>query len=111
MSNERELVGHIVRCWTAQKGLPHIGGVGIGRVEHGKCSCSPVEYCIHLHTQVEGVLSSLPGRRQTRMQVVRVRTDKGQKIVGILIPAPYKKAIITKLTEESSHTSVDNYEN
>ncbi len=31
---------------------------------------------------VEGVLASLPGGHATRMQIIRMRTDEGQRIVG-----------------------------
>ncbi|VDO93835.1 unnamed protein product [Soboliphyme baturini] len=55
---------------------------------------------------VENMLSSLPGRRQARMQIVRVRAEQGQKIVGILIPSLCVQTLIQRLTAESSRVYV-----
>jgi len=35
-------------------------------------------------TKVESVLASLPGGNATRMQIIRLRTDDGKRIVGKL---------------------------
>lgn len=48
-------------------------------------------------TKVEGVLASVSGSN-VKMQIVRLRTDDGQRIVGLIIPANCVSALISLLS-------------
>ena len=51
-------------------------------------------------TKVEAVLASLPGGHATRMQIIRLKTDEGLRIVGEFLEAlnaKVKQIIILKL--------------
>ena len=45
-------------------------------------------------TKVEAVLASLPGGHATRMQIIRLKTDEGLRIVG-----EFLEALNTKVTK------------
>uniref|UniRef100_A0A915KSP7 Uncharacterized protein n=1 Tax=Romanomermis culicivorax TaxID=13658 RepID=A0A915KSP7_ROMCU len=57
---------------------------------------------------VESVLCGFStAKRPGIMQIVRVRTEKNQKIVGILIPNIHVKNVVSRLTDEASRTYVE----
>jgi hypothetical protein len=61
-------------------------------------------------SKIENSLSSLTGYNQFRLQIIRVKTNDNQKIVGCVIPNKCVKQIETVLGSMSSKTSVLNYD-
>ncbi|XP_050408900.1 protein strawberry notch homolog 1 [Patella vulgata] len=55
-------------------------------------------------SKVESVLASMPGGTSSKMQIIRLRTEDGQKIVGSLIPGNCVKPLINILSQGSTKT-------
>ena len=62
-------------------------------------------------TRVENLLSSLTGSSQFRLQIIRVKTDDNQKIVGCVIPTMCLKQIDALLNSMSNNTYIQNHTN
>ena len=60
-------------------------------------------------TKVENLLSTLTGSSQFRLQIIRVKTDDNQKIVGCVIPTMCLKQIDVLLNSMSSRTYVQSH--
>ena len=60
-------------------------------------------------TKVENVLCSLTGSSQFRLQIIRVKTNENQKIVGCVIPSNCLKQIDSLLLSMSSNSYVNNH--
>lgn len=61
-------------------------------------------------SKIENLLSSLTGYNQFRLQIIRVKTNDNQKIVGCVIPNMCVKQIESVLSSMSSKTSVLSYD-
>lgn len=61
-------------------------------------------------TKVENLLSSLTGSSQFRLQIIRVKTDDNQKIVGCVIPTMCLKQIDALLNSMSSQTYMQDHQ-
>ncbi|ESO95520.1 hypothetical protein LOTGIDRAFT_117101, partial [Lottia gigantea] len=53
-------------------------------------------------SKVESVLAAMPGGTSSKMQIIRLRTEDGQKIVGNLIPGNCVKPLINILSQGST---------
>ena len=62
-------------------------------------------------TKVENLLSTLTGSSQFRLQIIRVKTDDNQKIVGCVIPTMCLKQIDVLLNSMSGRTYVQSHSN
>lgn len=51
--------------------------------------------------RVESILSLKMGHHHNKMQVIRLKTKEGQKIVGTLIPKPCVEVLIADLRKDS----------
>lgn len=60
-------------------------------------------------TRVENLLSSLTGASQFRLQIIRVKTDDNQKIVGCVIPSACLKQSDALLSSMSRQTYVQGH--
>jgi hypothetical protein len=60
-------------------------------------------------TKVENVLCSLTGSSQFRLQIIRVKTNDNQKIVGCVIPSNCLKQIDSLLLSMSTNSYVHNH--
>lgn len=52
-------------------------------------------------SRVEQILAMKMGHHHNKMQVIRLKTKEGQKIVGTLIPKPCVEVLIEDLKKES----------
>ena len=52
--------------------------------------------------KIESVLCSITGLNQSRLQIIRVKTNENQKIVGIVVPSTCQKQIESLLKSMSS---------
>ncbi|XP_014663996.1 PREDICTED: protein strawberry notch homolog 1-like [Priapulus caudatus] len=59
--------------------------------------------------RVENVLSQTVAGSNAKMQIIRVRTEDGRKIAGMLIHSASVKPLINVLTQDSSHTFTDKF--
>uniref|UniRef100_A0A5S6QQW1 Strawberry notch AAA domain-containing protein n=1 Tax=Trichuris muris TaxID=70415 RepID=A0A5S6QQW1_TRIMR len=59
---------------------------------------------------LEEVVASASTRQQNRMQVVRLRTDQNQKLVGLIIPNSCVQTLMTYLQQNSSQFFVKNFD-
>ncbi|XP_048257118.1 protein strawberry notch homolog 1-like [Haliotis rufescens] len=53
-------------------------------------------------SKVEGVLASMPGGASSKMQIIRLRTDDGKRIVGSLIPGNCVNPLTNILSQDSA---------
>ncbi|KAL3856506.1 hypothetical protein ACJMK2_011256 [Sinanodonta woodiana] len=60
-------------------------------------------------SKVESVLTSMPGGAHSKMQIIRLRTDDGQKIVGSLIPSNCVEPLTNVLSQDCSKTYVETH--
>lgn len=58
-------------------------------------------------TKVERVLASAPGTINSRMQIIRLRTEHAKKVIGILIPSGAMEPLKAMLLESSRESSRD----
>ncbi|KAK7494073.1 hypothetical protein BaRGS_00014731 [Batillaria attramentaria] len=61
-------------------------------------------------SQVEAVLAAMPGSSMSKMQIIRLRTDDGQRIVGSLIPNNCVPPLINVLSKDSARTYTEKHE-
>ncbi|XP_052798983.1 protein strawberry notch homolog 1-like isoform X2 [Mya arenaria] len=59
--------------------------------------------------KVESVLASLPSTMQTKMQIIRLRTDDNQRIVGSLIPSNAVQPLSNVLGQSCSKTYTEKH--
>lgn len=60
--------------------------------------------------KVESVLSSVPGTHSAKLQVVRMRTEDGLRIVGSIIPSSCIQPLITVLSQDAMKTHVEEFQ-
>lgn len=61
-------------------------------------------------SQVETVLAAMPGSSMSKMQIIRLRTDDGQRIVGSLIPTNCVAPLTNVLSQDSARTYTEKHE-
>ncbi|XP_041348616.1 protein strawberry notch homolog 1-like [Gigantopelta aegis] len=61
-------------------------------------------------SKVESVLTSMPGASGSKMQIIRLKTDDGHRIVGSLIPGNCVKSLISILSQDSAKTYTEKHE-
>ncbi|CAH1801640.1 unnamed protein product [Owenia fusiformis] len=59
---------------------------------------------LSIWSKVESVLAANPGGNVSRMQVIRLRTEDGKRIVGTIIPTPALQPLCNVLSQESKRT-------
>ncbi|XP_025091895.1 protein strawberry notch homolog 1-like isoform X1 [Pomacea canaliculata] len=60
-------------------------------------------------SRVESVLTSLPGGTASKMQIIRLRTDDGQRIIGSLIPPNCVQPLSNVLSQDSARTYTEKH--
>ncbi|XP_069134859.1 protein strawberry notch homolog 1-like isoform X2 [Argopecten irradians] len=60
-------------------------------------------------SKVEGVLASMPGGANSKMQIIRLRTDSGQRIVGSLIPNNCVLPLCNILSQDCKQTFTEKH--
>ncbi|XP_033748183.1 protein strawberry notch homolog 1-like isoform X1 [Pecten maximus] len=60
-------------------------------------------------SKVEGVLASMPGGANSKMQIIRLRTDNGQRIVGSLIPNNCVLPLCNILSQDCKQTFTEKH--